>query len=430
MVARPPLSLPVLGTMLCTAFWAGCAPEASRQAPSSPDLSSPDLSTETEVAFLDPPAGPGALAANWQVGDSVALSWLEPADQGHLFKVSELQGETWTEPREIAGGSGFFANWADLPGTVADDRGHAFAHWLQKLGDGTYAYGVQQAHRDTAGAWQGAGLLHEDASPQEHGFVSYAPLPGGGVQAFWLDGGQMGSAGHGADHDGADDASGHGSAGSMELRTRLLGGDDKGPETVLDPRVCECCATDAAWTAAGPLVVFRDRSEDEIRDIYVVRRQGETWTEPRPVHQDGWQINGCPVNGPAVGSDGETVAVAWFTAAPTPRVQVAFSRDAGATFDGPVVIDDQWPIGRVDLAMAENGDAVVAWMGTGDAGADIRWRRLRSDGTITAQGVAAPTTEKRSSGVTRMRLDGDRLLFAWIHDDGPQRLRVGAVRLP
>ena len=45
------------------------------------------------------------------------------------------------------------------------------------------------------------------------------------------------------------------------------------------------------------LAIYRDRTETERRDIASRRLQGN-WTVSQPVGVDGWQINGCPVNGP------------------------------------------------------------------------------------------------------------------------------------
>jgi len=68
-------------------------------------------------------------------------------------------------------------------------------------------------------------------------------------------------------------------------------------------------------------VVYRDRAAPPdvrpqdivyetptVRDIYLVRREGERWSEPRRVHADNWVFNGCPDNGPAVDADGASVA--------------------------------------------------------------------------------------------------------------------------
>ena len=102
-------------------------------------------------------------------------------------------------------------------------------------------------------------------------------------------------------------------------------------EAVLDTRVCDCCQTSAAMTAEGPVVVYRDRSEGELRDISIARLRNGEWSEPRTVFRDGWEISGCPVNGPVDRRrSGRRLAVAWFTAAnDMSRVKLAFSDDAG-----------------------------------------------------------------------------------------------------
>ena len=43
------------------------------------------------------------------------------------------------------------------------------------------------------------------------------------------------------------------------------------------------------------LVAYRDRSQTEMRNIGILHVQGGT---PRVLNEDGWRINGCPVNGP------------------------------------------------------------------------------------------------------------------------------------
>ena len=88
--------------------------------------------------------------------------------------------------------------------------------------------------------------------------------------------------------------------------------------------------TAAAVTAEGPIVAYRDRSEGEIRDIYISRLAGGTWSEPAPVHRDNWKIAACPVNGPALSANGRQVAIAWFTAqGEEGHVFAAFSSDPG-----------------------------------------------------------------------------------------------------
>ena len=43
-----------------------------------------------------------------------------------------------------------------------------------------------------------------------------------------------------------------------------------GASEELDPKVCDCCQTAAAVTDDGPVVVYRNRSDQELRDISAI----------------------------------------------------------------------------------------------------------------------------------------------------------------
>jgi hypothetical protein len=201
----------------------------------------------------------------------------------------------------------------------------------------------------------------------------------------------------------------------------------------LDPRACDCCQTDAALSAAGPLVVYRDRSEGEVRDIAITRLTGGSWTRPAIVHADDWVIAGCPVNGPAVAAVGRHVAVAWFTAArDTPRVNVAFSKDAGASFGEAFRVDAGDPVGRVDVLVMDDGAAVVTWLERADESADVRTRLIDADGTVRSSTRVASSRAERAAGFPRTVLagqDGDLILYAWTDPGTPTMVRTASVAL-
>jgi hypothetical protein len=139
-------------------------------------------------------------------------------------------------------------------------------------------------------------------------------------------------------------------------------GKASGPR-VIDADVCSCCPTAFANTSDGPIAAYRDHEAGEIRDIAIVRLVKNQWTAPRPVHRDGWTINGCPTNCPELSADGRQVAAAWFTAAGNvPRMKVAFSSDAGASFGTPIVVDGGQPVGRGALVLLPDRSAAVAWL--------------------------------------------------------------------
>jgi hypothetical protein len=351
-------------------------------------------------------------------GGEVLLTWLEPvdsgSDRGHRLRVSRLAGDRWTAPATIASGARLFANWADFPGVIQAPDGSLVAHWLERSGGGKYAYGVKLARsQDGGAAWAPIGSLHPPDDASEHGFVSWIP-EGQGVRGVWLDGRDM---------KGMSEEQ-----GEMALRTAVVHGGKVSGDERIDGRVCSCCQTDAALAAAGPVIAYRDRSGEEVRDISVVRRTGAGWSKPVRVHADNWKIPGCPVNGPALAAAGRHVAVAWFTAAPpNPRVQVAFSEDGGATFGPALLVDGDKPFGRVDLALDANGDALVSWLAAGGEGADLRLRRAGTKGRLGPPLTLATTSAARSSGFPRLVRTGGRLLLAWVDDGEPSRLRAAAL---
>ena len=55
----------------------------------------------------------------------------------------------------------------------------------------------------------------------------------------------------------------------MTLRFAAFESDWKQTALLVDNRVGECCPTTAAMTGDGPIVAHRNRSDQEMRDIYV-----------------------------------------------------------------------------------------------------------------------------------------------------------------
>lgn len=376
-----------------------------------------DLTVPTPLP-VDPPASAGAALPHVAgTGSGAILSWVEPADSGHALRFSQWNGERWSEPRNVASGGNWFVNWADFPSVIALDDRNLAAHWLQRSGPGTYAYDVLVSRSPDGGAtWSVPVRPHSDATETEHGFVSLFPGPDGAVGAAWLDGRKYASSG---------DAP---ATNEMTVRFAWLAGDGVQQEAVLDERACDCCQTDVALTAAGPLIVYRDRSPAEVRDIAVTRLVNGSWSAPRPVHEDGWHIDACPVNGPQADARGSAVAVAWFTAArDTPRVQVAFSDDGGETFDAPVRVDGGNPVGRVDLVLLDDRRALIVWLERAAEGADVRGRIVARDGRAGEPAVLARTAAQRPSGFPRMaRYDGG-VLLAWTEPGTLSRVRAAAL---
>lgn len=331
-------------------------------------------------------------------------SWVEKSKDTTVLKSSTLINDEWSTPNAIAKGTDWFVNWADYPMISANEEGR-MAHFLAKNATGTYSYDVNLV-TEQQNQWSKNFIPHDDGTPTEHGFVTMLPLTDSTFQVAWLDGRNTGGNSH--------DDHGHGD-GAMTLRTAVIGLDGTiTEEAELDNRTCDCCQTGGAITSKGPVLVYRDRSELEIRDIYITRKVNGKWTPPAPIAQDNWNIAGCPVNGPKADALDEALGVAWFTAADgQSQVKVIFSNDAGETFGQPITLDQTMPLGRVDLVMVDKQSAMVSWLTQENGKTVIKAQKVFTNGTTETPVIISKTSESRGSGFPQMAKVENEIYFAW-----------------
>lgn len=388
----------------------------------APESASPPVAIEMAELELERPPGSGEPNLHATPDGDVLLTWLEPlADGRWALRLAVRREGAWSEPRSVRESDRFFVNWADFPSSVRMTDGTIAVHWLEKLPDAAspYAYHVMLSLSSDGGeTWSEPIRAHRDESPTEHGFVSMIPWRDGAA-VVWLDGRAMRDSEPGGD--------GHGGSGAMSVRfTTLLPDATLGAEVLLDGRTCECCGTTLAAAGDGLVAAYRDRSETEVRDIAVVRGGGETWSEPALVAAQGWEIPGCPVNGPQLSAEGSAVAAAWYTGAgDEPQVYVAFSTDGGESFGPATRADEGAPLGRVDIERLDDGSALLTWLETGGGEPRVLARRVHPDGRLEPPLLVARTSGERASGFPRVVRAGDELVFAWTlpGDDGGVRVR-------
>lgn len=346
------------------------------------------------------------------------LSWVEKGKEKSTLSFAKLNGEVWSQPVVISSGDNWFVNWADYPVIATDGAGNIIAHYLEKSDKGKYTYDIKYStSQDDGKTWHASRILNEDGKKAEHGFVSIVPYKEN-YFVSWLDGRNASQEGEGGHKEGHH--------GQMTLRGALIGKDGtKSVEWELDNRVCDCCQTSAAITAKGPIVIYRDRSEEEIRDMSIVRYINGQWTEPTTIFPDNWKIAGCPVNGPRVDAIGNNLAMAWFTSINKKgQVSVIFSHDGGANFGTLVRVDEGEGIGRVDILMLDEKTAMVSWM----EGAAIKAAKIHDDGTKEASITISSTSQSRTSGFPQMTKSGNSILFAWT-DDKLKKIKTARLSL-
>ena len=143
--------------------------------------------TNTGIPFdvkpLASPAAAGSAQPQLTVSDrGVLLSWIERAGTQAVLKFAERTANGWTAPRQVAAGSDWFVNWADVPSVLRLADGSLYGHWLQKSGPSTYAYDVRLARStDDGKTWSPSFTPHHDGTQTEHGFASLFQMPGAGL---------------------------------------------------------------------------------------------------------------------------------------------------------------------------------------------------------------------------------------------------------
>jgi len=396
-----------------------------------------DEQTQPVVTEVPNPATPGArypFASAGAGGDSMMLLWLEPddgnpgADSTALVWAS-YDGNGWSAPELIGKSEKFFVNWADFPALTGIDETPVAAHWLQEVPGGSYAYHVNLAFRSQSGAWSDPITPHEDRSATEHGFVSMVPIDGDRVFTIWLDGYRMQGAGHGESshegHDGQADLS-----NAMTLRSVMVHRDgSRGEELEVDSAVCDCCQTSAARSGDRIIAVYRNRTSGEIRDIYraVYDLDTSQWGEPLALSNEGWEIAGCPVNGPQIAASGDTVIATWFSAAnDEPRSFMAVSHDGGLTFAEPEPLDDGESIGRVAVTFSREGTALLTWIGA-DQETSAVYGRLWRDSSLGSPFLIGQIDGSRASGFPRAAGLGAGFLVAWTATDAESAIQTVVI---
>ncbi len=365
-------------------------------------------------------AEPDSLAPALSVGADgrIFLSWLERREQGGELFFATLGVERWDGRRAVIEDPDMFVNWEDYP-SVRSFNGRLFAHWLSHSADATYAYDVLFAQsRDDGETWTEPASPHDDGTPTEHGFVSTWPA-GDGVGLLWLDGRRTINP-----SDGSPEDSG------MTLRAALVAeSGEVGASQLVDDLVCDCCQTAVAVSSSGPIAVYRNRTADEVRDIYVSRFRDGRWQPGEAFSGDGWTIAACPVNGPAIAANGDHVAVAWFTAAAdSPRAYVRVSNNGGRSFGDRILVSASGVLGQVDIAWIGDGAFAVSWLEKGASLNDVRVRSVTTAGELGRIKTVGRTALRRT--VPEMVADDGRLVFAWTDEvSGETRLASASVRI-
>jgi hypothetical protein len=195
--------------------------------------------------------------------------------------------------------------------------------------------------------------------------------------------------------------------------------------------VCYCCKT---ALAIGPhdavYAAWRHVYPGNIRDIAFAASTdgGRTFGALSRVSEDGWVLDGCPENGPALAVDGRgRIHIVWPTLLPPqqkdgdPQMALFYaSSDDGRRFTARQPLPTQGFPGHAQVAVDATGELVVVWDEQTKEGRRIAAARGAGDPPrglpFTRLSVAADSRGTYPVVAT----SGDRTLVAWTSGAGQQ----------
>ena len=252
----------------------------------------------------------------------------------------------------------------------------------------------------------------------DRGWQASAMDARGRLHTIWLDHRAMAAskaagdhAAHKGEHDGV----------AMAQRSGLYYAADGVPERELFKGVCYCCKTAMAVGPGGEIyAAWRHVFAGNMRDMgfTVSRDGGRTFAPLRRVNQDGWSIQGCPDDGPAMAVDATgTVHLAWPTVKDEQGVILYATSKNGGVFSSPVRVPT--------LGGPKPSHPQVAVDGTGRV--FIAWDEVREGvrrAAIAPLGSKSPETLDRTTSYPVMAATDTGLIVVWT-SGAPDRSTIG-----
>jgi hypothetical protein len=279
--------------------------------------------------------------------------------------------------------------------------------------------------------------LQASGAAGDRGWPSLALDRSGRLHAIWLDhrglaaarAASGGASGHkpGASHDGVA------MARNSSLYHASLSG-SSATEREVTKGVCYCCKTALAAGADGTLfAAWRHVYPGSFRDMAFAtsRDGGRSFSAPVRVSEDGWAIDACPDDGPAMAVDASgTVHLAWPTVIggdnPRGAIFYASTRDGRRftkrqqveTLGGPKPSHPQ-------IVVDSHRRVFVAWDELANGRQTAAVREVRADATgPTTFGRIVMLSSTESGIYPALAATGNRVLAAWATGGDRSRVRV------
>jgi hypothetical protein len=380
-------------------------------------------------------------------GDFVAVVWgASAAGKMDVFvAVSRDAGQTFGAPVQVNAIAGEGRLGGELPPRVALARGSGTGDpdvvvlWTAR-GDTTQI--KTSRSRDGGRTFAPALALQAPEALGDRGWPAVTVDAQGTAHAIWLDhrglaGGAAGNHQHGSRGGAARDGV------AMAERSSLFyasAGLTASAEREITKGVCYCCKTAMATGPDGTVyAAWRHVFAGNFRDIAFTRSRdrGRSFAAPVRVSEDGWSINGCPDDGPAMAVDRKGVVhVVWPTliGGEQPQAAVFYSstRD-GRTFSERIripTLGGPKPT-HPQIVLDRNDRIIIGWDELVNGKRVAAARELKSTGTGTATfGDPITLSADNAAMYPVMAATRSGVLAAWTTGGETSRVLVRSIALP
>lgn len=206
--------------------------------------------------------------------------------------------------------------------------------------------------------------------------------------------------------------------GRPVMFARTLAGGGLGDPVWIEKAACECCRVAVAGSGNGDIAIaYRDLQPGNIRDISISTSSddGKTFARPLDFSRDGWEINGCPHNGPSLAAGNDKICAAWYTGGKVPGVHYAALDFRGNLIEKKALN----PNARfVQLTLMPDGTPIVAFNESYKEGDSVYSRIVLNkieEGGLFAAKINSPGLHGNFPMV--QPVDENNVLLAWRDGD-------------
>lgn len=231
----------------------------------------------------------------------VILSWTEKdASNKVSFYYSIYNGKGFNSPVKVPIVDSATTHAEGMPRLTIKKDGSMIVSFELKKDNPTSRFGSDLLYVYSADGvkWSEPMYVQADRNPNKsHSFSRPVRLADGEIGIIWLDEKLT-------------------AKGRSVKFARTSPGKGFGEEKIIDNQACECCRIEAVVDGKGTLHIFyRDMYDDGSRDMSYISSSdnGQTFSQPRNVYPDKWQVNACPHSGPSATVSPQGVLMTWYT---------------------------------------------------------------------------------------------------------------------